>query len=203
MSKKTSGKPLREKLLAAALAQIKRVGAHELSLRLVAKAAGCTPMATYRHFASKEALIAEIAKEGFVHLESEMREAMALHPHNSLLQIEAAGERYIKMALNRPEHLLMMFGGFIKEPEDFCELKRAGDSAFFTLVEIMKRAQEQNLLPKTDPIKQAVSAWSTVHGFSMLIINGNLTFLGIDIKNHEEHSHFVAKSVLEGLKKFV
>lgn len=192
--------PLREKLLAAALGEIKSVGAHELSLRHVAKLAGCTPMATYRHFSSKEALMAEIAREGFLHLHAEIQDATKEYAGDSLAQLEAVGQRYIRMALKRPEHLLMMFGGFVKNYAEFQDLKQAGDQAFFALVEIMKRCQESRQLPQIDPIKQAVSAWSIVHGFAMLMINGNLEFLGIDMKNYETHASFVARAVISGLK---
>ncbi len=193
-------KPMRERLLAAALKEIKSGGAHNLSLRKVAKQAGCTPMATYRHFLSKEALIAEIAREGFLHLQSEMKLAMAAQSESALLQIEAVGQRYIHMAMKRPEHLLMMFGGFIKDHNQFSDLKAAGDSAFFSLVDLMKHCQTEKVLPKADPVKQAISAWSIVHGFAMLMLNGNLEFLGINMKNYESQSNFLTKAVLQGLR---
>ncbi|MFN7903975.1 MAG: TetR/AcrR family transcriptional regulator [Pseudobdellovibrionaceae bacterium] len=198
--KSKTPKPLRAKLVTAALKEIRSGGAHKLSLRKVAEVAGCTPMATYRHFASKEALIAEIAREGFIHLKSEMTEAMKAHPENALMQIESAGQRYIHMAMSRSEHLLMMFGGFIKDHDQFKELKTAGDAAFFSLVDLMKYCQQQKVLPVSDPIKQAVSAWSIVHGFSMLLINGNLEFLGINLKNCEDQAKFVSKAILQGLE---
>lgn len=192
-------KSLRDKLLAAALKEIKTDGAHNLSLRKVAQLAGCTPMATYRHFDSKEALIAEIAREGFEHLHSEMKTAILLHPNDALKQIEVVGQRYIHMTVQRPEHLLMMFGGFIKDHTQFKNLKDSGDSAFFSLVDLMKHCQSQKVLPKADPLKQAISAWSIVHGFAMLIINGNLEFLGVNISTFKSHADFVTKAVLHGL----
>ncbi len=192
-------KPLRERLLAGALKEIRSGGAHGLSLRNVAKVAGCTPMATYRHFASKEALLAEIARDGFLFLKSEMQDAMKAHPENGLHQLTAVGERYIRMAITRPEHLLMMFGGFIRDHHQFGDLKDAGDGAFFSLVDLMKRCQKEQVLPKADPVKQAISAWSIVHGFAMLMINGNLEFLGVTLKNYEFHAAFVTRAVVQGL----
>ncbi len=204
MKKSTKGPKreigLRERLITVALREIKRQGAHGMTLRGVAKLAGCTPMATYRYFDSKEALLAEIAREGFIHLRTEMLEATTRSNLTPLEQIEAAGNRYIRMALERPAHLLMMFGGFIGDPDDFPEMKAAGESTFFTLVEMMNAGQREKLLPKCDPIQQAVAAWSIVHGFSMLIINGNLEFLGINLDNSKEHARFVARSVIDGLR---
>lgn len=203
MTKKaTSTKNLKDKLLKAALKEIKSNGAHGLSLRHVAKTAGCTPMATYRHFSSKEALIAEIAREGFMHLHREMMSvtAEAEQSLNALQKLELVGMRYIHMALEKPEHLLMMFGGFIQNHEQFAELKNSGDSAFFSLVDLMKLAQKEKLLPKIDPVQQALAAWSIVHGFSMLLINGNLEFLGINLKNYQQHGHFISKVIIDGLK---
>lgn len=178
---------------------IKKEGAHHLSLRQVAKNASCTPMATYRHFDSKDALLAEIAKEGFGRLGAEMEEAMKAFPNNPLDQLAAVGQRYIQMALKNPEHLLMMFGGFVS---DKALLKTSGDSTFFALVDLMKRCQQHGLIPAVDPIKQAVCAWSVVHGFAMLIINGNMEFLGINLRNYQETSGFVTRAVIDGLKNF-
>lgn len=202
VGKIANSKTLKDKLLAAALKEIKSQGAHGLSLRSVAKLAGCTPMATYRHFASKEALIAEIAREGFIHLKNEMSVAIesCSKEADALKKLEMIGMRYIHMALEKPEHLLMMFGGFIEDHDQFMELKKSGDSAFFYLVSLMEEAQKEKLLPKMDPVKQALAAWSIVHGFSMLLINGNLEFLGINLKNYQSHGQFVSKVIIDGLK---
>jgi len=191
---------LKDRMITIALKEIKRVGAHKMSLRKIAELSGVTPMATYRHFPSKEALIAEIAREGFVHLRQQMQTVSDRNDLTPIEKIEHMGHRYIHMALERPEHLLMMFGGFIDDHEQFIDMKNAGDSAFFTLVDTMSQAQGVGALPKVDPVKQAIAAWSIVHGFSMLLINGNMSFLGIDTKNYQTFSAYVSRSVLEGLK---
>src|SRR5262245_39291725 len=56
---------LRKALIDAALEQIAAHGAHTLSLREVARLAGVSHTASYRHFSRKETLLAAIATEGF------------------------------------------------------------------------------------------------------------------------------------------
>jgi len=56
---------LRRALLDAALELLAREGASALTLREVARRAGVTHAAPYRHFTDKQALLAAVAEEGF------------------------------------------------------------------------------------------------------------------------------------------
>lgn len=156
-------------------------------------------MATYRHFESKEALFAAIASDGFIELRGEIDAVVAAHPHDPLKQLEEVGNRYIRLALRKPEHLRIMFGSFIPNHDDFDDLEKCGDSAFEGLVEVVKRCQAAGLFPEGDPLAKAIASWSIVHGFAMLLINGNLDFLGITLKNYETFGAFVARSIIHGL----
>jgi AcrR family transcriptional regulator len=192
-------KDLRTRLLDEALDQIRTEGAHHVSLRSIAKAAGCSPMATYRHFPSKEALLAEIACDGFIELRKEIDAVVSEFPDDPIRQLEEVGNRYIRLALKKPQHLLTMFGSFIEKPHSYAQLDEKGRTAFGGLVEVIVRCQKVGKIPAGDPIEKAVAAWSMVHGFSMLLLNGNLDFLGIDLKNYDRFASMVSRAALEGL----
>ncbi len=199
-SKPVKEKPdLRSRILSEALDQIRTQGAHHVSLRSIAKAAGCSPMATYRHFPSKEALLAEIACDGFIELRDEIDAVVREFPDDPIRQLEEVGNRYIRLALKKPQHVLTMFGSFIEEPSEYARLDEKGKTAFEGLVEIVVRCQKTGKIPAGDPLEKAVACWSMVHGFSMLFLNGNLEFLGITLKNYDRFGSMVSRVVLEGL----
>jgi AcrR family transcriptional regulator len=202
--KKTGGAPeksLKDRLMASAVASLKKQGAHELSMRTIARNAGCSTMATYRHFESKEHLLSEIACEGFLELRAEVDAGRRAHPDDPLRQLEEVGNRYIRLSLKKPEHLITMFGSVIEDYRRYDHLVQCSENAFFGLVEIIKSCQEKGLIPPGDPVPKAVVCWSTVHGFAMLLVNGNLNWLNITLNNSEEYGRLVTRSVIEGLLK--
>jgi AcrR family transcriptional regulator len=80
---------LREALLAAALELVGERPLAELSLREVARRAGVSHAAPYRHFPDRAALVAAIAEHGFATLERELRDA----PEPALAYLRFALER--------------------------------------------------------------------------------------------------------------
>src|ERR1017187_4433780 len=68
---------LRKTLLDAAVALIGEVGPRAFTLREVARRAGVSHNAPYRHFASKDELLVAVAAEGFERLTAVMEETMA------------------------------------------------------------------------------------------------------------------------------
>src|SRR5580658_1029492 len=99
---------LRQTLLEAAVTLIGEVGPRAFTLREVARRAGVSHNAPYRHFASKDELLVAVAAEGFDRLASAMRRAMA--PGDKPRErLELCGCGYVDFALRWPQHLLVMF----------------------------------------------------------------------------------------------
>src|SRR5450631_4344387 len=99
---------LRQTLLDAAVTLIGEVGPRAFTLREVARRAGVSHNAPYRHFVSKDELLAEVAAEGFDRLTASMQKSMArgLSP---LERLELCGCGYVAFALRWPHHFLVMF----------------------------------------------------------------------------------------------
>ena len=129
--KKTSSQPkpryhhgdLRRALIDASLALIAEEGFSALTLREVARRAGVTHAAPYRHFADKEALLAAVAEEGFRAMASDMRERMdkETSPTERLL---ACGVAYVLFAVRHPSHFRVMFGPHFTQPSEHEDLSR-------------------------------------------------------------------------------
>ncbi|HTW34058.1 MAG TPA: TetR/AcrR family transcriptional regulator [Rhizomicrobium sp.] len=74
-------------------------GLEGVSLRNVAKKIGITPMAIYRHFEDKEALIDALVLDGLAEWSARVE---ALPPCKGLAKLEQIGEAYLDFALKEP-----------------------------------------------------------------------------------------------------
>src|ERR1700678_885635 len=99
---------LRESLLAAAVQLIAEVGPAGFNLREVARRAGVSHNAPYRHFRDKGELLVEVAAEGFRELNAALLEGAASEV-TPIGQLKRAGYAYVAFALRRPEHFAAMF----------------------------------------------------------------------------------------------
>jgi len=89
-------------------------------MRSVAKKVGITPMAIYRHFDSKEALVDALVLDGLAHWSARVD---ALPPANGLAKIEQIGEAFLDFALEEPRRFEAAFLIHSKKarryPDDF------------------------------------------------------------------------------------
>src|SRR5579864_3662327 len=99
---------LREALLQGAVRAIAELGPAAFTLREVARRAGVSHNAPYRHFRDKEALLAAVANEGYRELTAAML-AAAGRQVRGVDRLKHAGLAYIEFALRRPEHFTVMF----------------------------------------------------------------------------------------------
>jgi AcrR family transcriptional regulator len=160
-------------LVRAALGLIKRRGLAALSLREVAKRAGVTASAVYRHFADKEALLAAVAAEGFARLNAAFAVARTTHDSRApRARLKALGEAYIGFALKHPDQYRLMFGEGRADSQDE-RLEAEARQSFRYLEEAVAATLAT---PADDPavITGAVAAWSLVHGYALLRLDGRL-----------------------------
>jgi AcrR family transcriptional regulator len=161
---------LRAALLQAGLAILAEEGVQALSLRAAARRAGVSHAAPYRHFADKEALLAAIAEEGFNMLAAEVEAARACFPASPREQLAESAWAYVRFALAHPDHLRVMFGGSIEDPQAYPGLREAGARAFAVLVDIIRAGQDAGTMIAGEARLLAVVAWTQVHGLSLLLI---------------------------------
>jgi len=164
---------LADELLKAAATLVAERGPQGFSLREVARRARVSEAAPYWHFASKEALLAAVAEEGFVALATLMAGVCerVKDPHR---QLQELGVAYVRFALAHPSHLRVMFGPEIRDKSAHPTLKAAGDRAFGLLVSAISDGQRAGRVQRGDAEELAVAAWALVHGLSALIIDGQL-----------------------------
>lgn len=165
---------LRKVLLEAAVQLIGEVGPAGFTLREVARRAGVSHNAPYRHFRDRDELMAAVATEGFGELRQAMLDAGAEHP-GAVDRLKHSGLAYISFALRRPEHFAVMFDA----PQTQSKHPASADAAkqaFETLMTFVKNCQDEGALPRGDTLRLALLAWSMVHGIAKLAITGRLPY---------------------------
>jgi AcrR family transcriptional regulator len=168
-------KPARERILTAARQIHRTQGLGALSLRAVAKEAGITPMAIYRHFRDKDALLFALVEEGFASLE--VRFAEAVSAKTPLKAIERVLMAYAEFALEEPRAFELMF--MVRRPnvpEAPASLRRSPSPSAEALIAAVREAMTAGELPGGDPGETILMAWSTVHGLIALHQTGRFGY---------------------------
>jgi AcrR family transcriptional regulator len=174
---------------------IGEVGPRAFTLREVARRAGVSHNAPYRHFASKDELLAEVAAEGFDRLTASMRKsaARATSPRERLRE---CGCGYVAFALRWPHHFLVMFD-LPHAPQGQEKQHAAGQNAFAVLEDCISAAQESGDLPVGDLLPLAWTSWSLVHGIAKLAISGNLP---LNTRSTIEFTRSASQAIFSGMK---
>lgn len=146
---------LREILIRVAIALLGD-GAPELSLRSVARAAGVSAMAPYRHFEDKAALLGAVAEQGFAELRDDLEAADAQAEGADALVEQ--GLAYIAFAQRRPSLFRLMFAG----ADMACIPEAAGLSAYAVL-----GRRVASIAPERCEIS-TLGCWALVHGLATL-----------------------------------
>ncbi len=165
---------LRRALLDAALALFAERGHFDFTMRELARAAGVTHNAPYRHFEGRGALLDALAEEGFVLLrEQTLSTAASSRDDDPRVRVARLGEGYVRFAAEHPQHFRLMF--LRPLPGAAPDLARAARASFAPLEEAIEAARSQGVL-RAGLRKQdvALAAWSLVHGFASLVVGGQL-----------------------------
>lgn len=164
---------LRASLVEAASRLLEDEGAAALSLRRVAREAGVSHAAPYRHFRDKHELLEAVAAAGFRSLEAKLAAIAARYPGDPRRQITRACRVYVAETLARPERAHLMFGGFLDPSRRAPELSAAVEDSFAEFVATIRRGEGSLFrdLPTRDLV---LALWSATHGFALLAAGGRM-----------------------------
>src|SRR5215469_6769180 len=109
---------LRNGLLEAARSILEEQSLSALTLRAVARRAGVSHAAPYRHFPNHEALLVELSVEGFQELRRFIVEASKVTGSESD-RIAAIGAAYMRFVAKRPAVARLMFGPQLPNRDKF------------------------------------------------------------------------------------
>jgi AcrR family transcriptional regulator len=99
---------LRESILEAAQTIVRDEGLRSLTMRRIAEAVDYAPASLYAHFENREALLAELCRQGMASLRIALEGAIA-GVRDPRARLDALARGYVRYALDRPETFRLMF----------------------------------------------------------------------------------------------
>ena len=160
---------LREALVEAALRLITERGLAGFAFAELARAAGVSPAAPYRHFRDRGALVAELARRGFERLAADLAEAWNGGKPDAVVAIERCGRAQLAFARRDPASYAAMFDGAPDQAEP--ALKAAADAAFA----VVRRAADAACAAapaagRPPALMVALHVWALCHGIASLFV---------------------------------
>ena len=165
---------LRQALVDAALRALATGDAGDLSLRAIGRELGVSPRAPYRHFKTKEALLAAVAIEGFAAFGALVQRQLASAGPDPLARLRAVAESYVLFAVERPAAFRVMYAPYATVNENAPDLLRARQDAHQSSMAIVLEGQAAGLLRAGDPMEIALVLWASMHGLAVLLTEGQL-----------------------------
>lgn len=165
---------LRSALIGAAERLMAEQAGWTFTLREVARAAGVSHNAPYNHFPDRRALLAAIAARGFDDLTASLRQHRdGVEPDDVAAGIRATARAYAGFALAHPSRFRLMFSAELTGCDD-AAFRAAGQAAFAVLQDLIARGVSEGRLRLDPHGTHALAAWSLVHGFATLVLDGRV-----------------------------
>ena len=193
---------LRRAIVEAALEIMRETQSLEISLRELARRAGVSHNAPYKHFAEKRDLLAAVSAAEFELLTKRMADQIA-GLSNPRARLSAILRAYIRHGVENPALYRLMFGGYLSGPNDSRpEIERAAAEKTKALFAgaIIAGALGRPIPPTARNERKIdgaiLACWSVVHGLTMLLIDG---LVGPTDKS-AELCESVVQGILHGLR---
>ncbi len=163
---------LRQALVEAALELIANQGPTGFTLSEAAKAADVTPAAVYRHFAGRDDLIAEVARQGYDIFAALMEFAYNNGQPTALAAFEATGRAYLAFARKYPGHYMAMFesGLSLQAHPDLAIVAQKARAVLEQAAEQLSQHLPANKRPPSTMFSAHI--WALSHGVVELYMRG-------------------------------
>ncbi|MDF2869235.1 MAG: putative transcriptional regulator [Anaerocolumna sp.] len=146
----------------------------DFSLRKIAAMCGVSHSAPYKHFKSKDELILAIILEVSNSFNKALEEAVQKYPKDAQNQIIELGKCYVRFMVENPDYMRFIF---INPSHKSINVIPVPDYETNPYQIFQKSALGYLEWLEANPQNQAVdilTMWSLVHGYSMLLVNGNI-----------------------------
>ena len=159
---------LRDDLLRISRELLDEGGPDALSMREVARRAGCTHQAPYHYFANREAILAALVEAGFDELANRLCEAHDLVKTEDLRTVaEASGNAYVEFALTNPGVFRIMFRRDMCDPTRFPGIQVASRRTYDELGRLARIRFGEHAIREHE-----TALWASVHGLAVLLLDG-------------------------------
>src|SRR5215468_3597973 len=176
---------LREALIGAALDLISQKGPAGFTFAEAARQAGVSPAAPYRHFRDRDALMADVARQGFERFAQRLAAAWNDGRPSPVAALEHLGRAYLGFAREEPAYFSAMFESGVPVATHR-DLQEASDRAFAVLRGACEAVVAALPLAKRPPaLMMALHIWSLSHGIASLFARGDAARRSVPISPEE------------------
>ena len=162
--KRRTGTEVRQLVLSAAEDILQEEGIDALSIRDLAARTGYSPSALYKHFDSKDEVLAEL-KETFLRtVLEEMQEAVGTYTDPAKC-LAAELRAFVDQGRRQPNHYLQAFC----TPAPALTKEAAGTEAWGVLEDTIRRGIDQGRFAPVDVNEAAFSVWASIHGLMTIL----------------------------------
>lgn len=171
---------LRETLIAQALALATEGGLDAVSIREVARRAGVSPGAPFRHFPDKVALMTAVAEEAMARFRAEIAASLQRETSDDpIRRTRAIGKAFLDWARRNPTHFEIIssrraidFSGSASLGADNTEIQAQ-------MVSLLEDAARRGLLRVDDPQLIQITGRALVYGLARMLIDGQFSSWGV------------------------
>ena len=159
----------RQAIIDAARELITERGAHNLSLREIARRIEYSPAGLYEYFANKEEIVQAVVIDGFQRFASFLYAVPTDLPAEDYLH--ELGMAYVRFARQNPQHYMLIFSRPELQDMTHQDTNYVSAGTFQSLTNGVERAIAEGLYPPSiDVLETSFGNWSIVHGIAMLIV---------------------------------
>ncbi len=187
---------LKNALIKAGVEILAKDGVSGLSLRKVALKAGVSHSAPYAHFVDKQALIAAISTEGFRQLYERISVVAEEYKTKPAQQLMEVAWTYVQFALDKRDRFKVMFSDVLEKEKEYPEFVAESQRNFQLVKMIVEANQAAGALRSGASELAALSAWGIVHGFVMLLLEGQIPHTVLEKGSLRELLEFQLKQIM-------
>jgi AcrR family transcriptional regulator len=188
--------PTPDRILSAARALFTAGGTEGITVRGVAAKVGLTPMAIYRHYAGKDALVDALVLEGLDRWAERLAKLNANDPLDWLVE---AGDEFLAFALEEPRRFeaafLVSSSAARRFPADFASGRSPAGRLWIARLDELRRAGR--LASDVEPVEVGFTLWALAQGLVTLYRAGRFT------GGPDEFTTFYRRAVQRCLASFV
>ena len=185
---------LRRTIIETAQDMLREDKGWEFTLREIARRAGVSHAAPYKHFPDKSALLTELAKIGFDQMAAALNAAKPPAPRSLREEVMPVAETYVAFATQNPALYRLMFSAEEGRAVGV-HLSASALGVFDVSLDLINRGQADGVVRKRSIQGQATACWAMLHGIAMLTIDGLLLAEKVGSKPLEA----VVDTLIEGL----
>ena len=184
--KKAGKKDLKEACVKQAMRIVDKKGLEHLSLREVARKLGVSHQAPYRHFPSREHLLAEMVRRAFEDFAQFLDKRD--HGSNAEEDLHSMGQAYVAYSMKHPLYYRLMFNTALPNSQDHPEMMEKAQFAFNMLIDGIRAVHATRFPDQVEQRseKDAFFIWSALHGLCSIMESDAIENLGGDPNGRAE-----------------